>query len=110
MDDGRLVWSIWRSVEIRDGDGFFHPPALFEYFFESCEDVFSRTMKWDTGDTDSAGGREVDAFDRSTRSKFDDVPRRDFVTDHVELFFVKAMGPEEFVNLLHVVLGGGEET
>ena len=101
---------IWRPTKVRDGYSLFHPPTLPERFFESGEDVRTRAVERETGDVDGAGGGKVNAFDRCARPKLDDVPRRDFVADHVELFVVQAAGPEDLMNLVHMILGGGEET
>ena len=67
-------------------------------------------MKGDTSDADGAGRGKIDALNCSSWSKLDNIPRRDSITDHVELFFVKAMGLEYFVNLICTRLVRGEET
>jgi len=103
------VRGIWRPTKVRNGDNFSQLPIFLERFIEGGEDVRTRTTKRDAGNIDGADRGKEDAFNRGTRPKPDHVPRRNPVANDVELVFIEAVGLEDFVNLVCMILSGGEE-
>ena len=75
MNGCGLVRGIWCPAEVRDRDDFSNLLIVIEYFFESGENVRTRPVERDTDDVDRAGGRKVNALDRGSMPKLDDIPR-----------------------------------
>jgi len=67
------------------------------------------TMERDASNIYGGGGGKVDAFDRGTWSKFDNITRGDPVADDVELYLVKAVRLKDVVDLVYMRLVGGEK-
>ena len=109
MNGSGLVRGIRRPAKVRDGDSLSQLLAILKDFFQRIEDVRSGAMERDASDVDGGGGGKVDAFDRGTWSKFDDITCRDSVTDDVELSIIEAVRLKDFVDLDYMGLVGGEK-
>lgn len=96
-------------MKVQDGDISSQPPALLKGVFHGIDDLQPRTMERDTGDVDGTVRGEVDTFDRSAWSKFDNIPCRYPVADYIEPFLIKAMRLKDLMDLVYVRLVGGEK-